>query len=160
MNYIFICLGNFVNLINCVIRFEPKLQVQTKLMHNMYHNTTVTLPTVRSQADHSTYSLYAAVIHSGTTLDEGHYYTLAKDNDGWHLYNDHVVSVADESQLNEVQFSKQNIGSTPYILFYRRTDVEEGTGLSLEELPPALREIVAAHNKHYIEEARKKLESP
>lgn len=136
---------------NCIIRFEPKLQVQTKLMHTMYHNTMVTLPTVRSQADHSTYSLYAAVIHAGTTLDEGHYYTLAKDNDGWHMYNDDIVSAADESQLNDL-----NRASTPYILFYRRTDVEEGTAPSLEELPPKLNELVTAHNKHYLDTVRKK----
>lgn len=115
----------------------------------MYHNTTVTLPTVRSQADHSTYSLYAAVIHAGTTLDEGHYYTLAKDNDGWHMYNDDIVSAADESQLHDL-----NRASTPYILFYRRTDVEEGTAPSLDELPPNLHELVTAHNKHYVDTVR------
>lgn len=119
-------------------------------MHTMYHNHTVTLPTVRSQADHSAYSLYAAVIHAGTTLDSGHYYTLAKDNDQWHMYNDDVVSPSDEAQLNTL-----NRSSTPYILFYRRTDIEEGTAPSLEELPPKLRESVIAHNKHYVDTVRK-----
>lgn len=116
----------------------------------MFHNHTVTLPTVRSQADHSGYTLYAAVIHAGTTLDSGHYYTLAKDNDQWHMYNDDVVSVADESELNGL-----NRSSTPYILFYRRKDVEEGTAPSLEELPPKLQEMVIAHNKHYVDTVRK-----
>ncbi|KAM3968750.1 deubiquitinating apoptotic inhibitor [Aphomia sociella] len=140
--YLILVLKNF--------KFEPKLQVQTKLLHSMYHNHTVTLPTVRSQADHSAYALYAAVIHTGTTLDSGHYYTVAKDNDQWHMYNDDIVSITDESELNGL-----NRASTPYILFYRRTDIEEGTAPSLEELPPRLQETVMAHNKHYVETVRK-----
>lgn len=120
-------------------------------MHNIYHNTVVTLPTVRSQADHSTYVLYAAVIHTGTTLDQGHYYTLAKDNDVWHLYNDEFVTAADESCLHDL-----NRASTPYILFYRRIDVEEGTAPSLEELPPRLQELIKVHDKHYVDTLRKK----
>lgn len=131
-------------------RFEPKLQVQTKLMHSMYYNHTVTLPTVRSQAVHASYALYAAVIHAGTTLDSGHYYTLAKDSNQWHIYNDDVVSSSDESQLNKLSRS-----STPYILFYRRSDIEEGTAPSIEELPPKIQETVLAHNKHYVETVRK-----
>ncbi|XP_075990534.1 deubiquitinating apoptotic inhibitor isoform X2 [Anticarsia gemmatalis] len=140
--YLILVLKNF--------KFEPKLQVQTKLMHSMYHNHTITLPTVRSQAVHSSYSLYAAVIHAGTTLDSGHYYTMAKDTDQWHMYNDDVVSPADEKQLNDLTRS-----STPYILFYRRTDIEESTAPSLEELPPKIQESVMAHNKHYVETVRK-----
>ncbi|XP_063373238.1 ubiquitin carboxyl-terminal hydrolase 35 [Cydia amplana] len=131
-------------------KFEPKLQVQTKLMLSIHHNHTVTLPTVRSQADHSAYILYAAVIHAGTTLDSGHYYTLAKDNGQWHMYNDDVVSAAEEGQLSGL-----NRSSTPYILFYRRTDIDEGTAPSLEEMPPKLQESVMAHNKHYVETVRK-----
>ncbi|XP_059045904.1 ubiquitin carboxyl-terminal hydrolase 35 [Achroia grisella] len=141
--YLILVLKNF--------KFEPKLQVQTKLMHTMYYNHTVTLPAVRSQADHSVYILYAAVIHTGTTLDSGHYYTMAKDNEQWHMYNDDVVSVTDESELNGL-----NRASTPYILFYKRTDVEEGTAPSLEELPPRLQESVMVHNKHYVETIQKR----
>ncbi|KAJ2954428.1 hypothetical protein O0L34_g2697 [Tuta absoluta] len=142
--YLILVLKNF--------KFEPKLQVQTKLMHSMYHNHTVTLPTVRSQADHCNYTLYAAVIHAGTTLDSGHYYTFAKDNDQWHLYNDDQVTEAKDTDLNHL-----NNSSTPYILFYRRTDIEEGTPPSLEELPPKLQEYILASNKHYVETVRKKL---
>lgn len=119
-------------------------------MHTVYHNHSVTLPTVRSQAVHSAYNLFAAVIHAGTTLDSGHYYTLAKDNDQWHKYNDDEVTLEDENHLNGL-----NRSSTPYILFYRRTDIEEGTAPSLEELPPKLQELVMAHNKHYVDTVRK-----
>lgn len=118
-------------------------------MHTMYHNHTITLPTVRSQAVHSSYTLYAAVIHAGTTLDSGHYYTLAKDKDQWHMYNDDVVSASDEGQVNSL-----NRCSTPYILFYRRTDIEEGTAPSMEELPPKVQESVMAHNKLCVETVR------
>lgn len=112
----------------------------------MFYNHNITLPTVRSQTVHASYTLYAAVIHAGTTLDSGHYYTLAKDNDQWHMYNDDVVSASNESQLNSLKRS-----CTPYILFYRRADIEEGTAPPMEELPPKIQESVMAHNKHYVE---------
>lgn len=140
--YLILVLKNF--------KFEPKLQVQTKLMHSMFYNHNITLPTVRSQTVHASYTLYAAVIHAGTTLDSGHYYTLAKDNDQWHMYNDDVVSASNESQLNSLKRS-----CTPYILFYRRADIEEGTAPPMEELPPKIQESVMAHNKHYVETVRK-----
>ncbi|XP_049884953.1 ubiquitin carboxyl-terminal hydrolase 35 [Pectinophora gossypiella] len=141
--YLILVLKNF--------KFEPKLQVQTKLMHSMFHNTIVNLPTVRSQHNHAVYALYAAVIHAGTTLDSGHYYTLAMDSKDWYMFNDDVVSEAEEKELNELKRS-----CTPYILFYRRTDMEEAPAPSLEELPPHLQEAVLAHNKHYVETVRKK----
>ncbi|PZC79742.1 hypothetical protein B5X24_HaOG215833 [Helicoverpa armigera] len=139
--YLILILKNF--------KFDPKLQVQTKLMHSMYHNHNITLPTVRSQTVHASYSLYAAVIHDGTTLDSGHYYTLAKDNGQWHIYNDDTVTTSDEAELNGL-----NRSSTPYILFYRRTDIEEGTAPSMTELPPKVQELVMSHNKQYVEKVR------
>ncbi|XP_038216349.1 ubiquitin carboxyl-terminal hydrolase 35 [Zerene cesonia] len=139
--YLILVLKNF--------KFDAKLQVQTKLMLSMLHNMTITLPTVRSQQDHSSYILFAAVIHAGTTLDSGHYYTLAKDSDQWYMYNDDVVTIADEMEL-----SKLNRSSTPYILFYRRTDVEEGAAPALENLPPRVQETVLSHNKEYVETVR------
>ncbi|XP_063837984.1 ubiquitin carboxyl-terminal hydrolase 38 [Ostrinia nubilalis] len=140
--YLILVLKNF--------KFDAKLQVQTKLMHTMFHNHTVALPTVRTQADHAGYVLYAAVIHAGTTLDSGHYYTLAKDKEQWHLYNDDVVSHSEEREL-----SNSNRSKTPYILFYRRNDVEEGTAPSMEELPPKYQEAVMSYNKSYVETIRK-----
>ncbi|XP_049705819.1 ubiquitin carboxyl-terminal hydrolase 35 isoform X2 [Helicoverpa armigera] len=144
--YLILILKNFKTSFN---RFDPKLQVQTKLMHSMYHNHNITLPTVRSQTVHASYSLYAAVIHDGTTLDSGHYYTLAKDNGQWHIYNDDTVTTSDEAELNGL-----NRSSTPYILFYRRTDIEEGTAPSMTELPPKVQELVMSHNKQYVEKVR------
>lgn len=120
--------------------------MQTKLMHTMIYNQTVTLPTVRSQAEHSSYQLYATVIHSGTTLDSGHYYTLAKDDDEWFLYNDDVVSASKAADINTLTNC-----CTPYILFYRRDDVDEGTIPALHELPVELQNLVMVHNKHYLD---------
>ncbi|XP_072931097.1 ubiquitin carboxyl-terminal hydrolase 35 isoform X2 [Epargyreus clarus] len=130
-------------------KFDAKMQVQTKLCQPMYHNSGVTLPTVRSQAVHSCYTLYAAVIHAGTTLDSGHYYTLAKDNDQWFMYNDDSVADSDESKLED-----DTSDATPYILFYKRDDIVEPAAPSLSEVPPVLQEMVLAHNKHYVETVR------
>ncbi|XP_039763299.1 ubiquitin carboxyl-terminal hydrolase 38 isoform X2 [Pararge aegeria] len=140
--YLILVLKNF--------KFDSKLQVQTKLMHTVYYNHTITLPTVRAQAVHASYNVFAAVIHAGTTLDSGHYYTLAKDNDQWHKYNDCSVTYADESHLN-----KLNRSSTPYILFYRRSDIEEPPAPTFEQLPRALRDEISSDNKLYVETVRK-----
>lgn len=130
-------------------RFNPKRQIQKKLMHNIYYNYTITLPSVRSQAVHSSYAMYAAVVHAGTTLDSGHYYTVAEDNNAWRSYSDVVVTDIAEGAIN-----KLHDGCTPYILFYRRTDVEEGAPPALGDLPPKLQEQVLSHNKEIVDNAR------
>ncbi|XP_045784830.1 ubiquitin carboxyl-terminal hydrolase 38 [Maniola jurtina] len=131
-------------------KFDAKTQEQTKLMHSVYYNNNVTLPTIRTQGIHASYNLFAAVVHSGTTLDLGHYYTLAKDNDIWHKYNDCIVSPIDESHLNKLSRS-----STPYILFYRRADVDEPVVPRMEELPRTLQDEITAENKIHAKQPRK-----
>ncbi|XP_034839587.1 ubiquitin carboxyl-terminal hydrolase 35 [Maniola hyperantus] len=131
-------------------RFDSKNQEQAKLMHAVYYNNNVTLPTVRTQAVHASYNLFAAVVHAGTTLDLGHYYTLAKDNGIWHKYDDCLVSPIDDSYLN-----KLNRSSTPYILFYRRSDIEEPAAPRIEELPRTLQDEISAENKNHEEQSRK-----
>ncbi|KAJ0183776.1 hypothetical protein K1T71_000199 [Dendrolimus kikuchii] len=129
-------------------KFHTKVQMQTKLMLSTLHNPTVTLPTVRSSGVHSVYKIYALVIHDGTTLDSGHYYTVANDNDQWYVFNDEEVSAIGDSYLRNMGRS-----CTPYILFYKRTDVDDGVVPSLEELPPLLHNSVKAHNKTFVEAA-------
>ncbi|KAL4705685.1 hypothetical protein ACJJTC_018758 [Scirpophaga incertulas] len=134
--YLIIVLKNF--------KFEPKLQVQTKLMHTVYHNHDIVVPTTRQSKGHVSYNLYAAVIHSGTTLDSGHYYTYAKHNDKWKIFNDHVVTDAKSTMLHSLARSH-----TPYILFYKRTDTEELPAPALTDLSQRLKDSINLHDKEF-----------
>lgn len=119
-------------------------------MHPVYYNKTVTLPTVRSQEQLAVYTLFAAVIHCGSTLDSGHYYTLGNDGGQWYKFNDCIVSRVDESHINRLCKT-----STPYILLYRRSDMEETSAPAFEDLPERIQEIVRANNKQFFERKKK-----
>lgn len=61
------------------------------------------------------YNLYAAVVHCGSDVDSGHYYTYAKDSEEWYKFNDCAVILSSESELCNLRPPE-----TPYILFYSR----------------------------------------
>ncbi|VVC86253.1 unnamed protein product [Leptidea sinapis] len=134
----------FLVLVLKSFKFDAKLQVQKKLLHSVHHNLSVTLPTVRTQQSLNSYVLFAAVIHSGSALDSGHYYTMVKDQGNWYICNDDIVTKADEKELSNLK-----VPDTPYILFYRRSDVEEGTYPALYSLSQKLQDQLMAHNKKY-----------
>ena len=77
----------------------------------------------------STYKLYAAVIHSGSTPDSGHYFTYGAPsafapslNILKHslLFNDSIVESIDSDQINSPRTSIE----TPYLLFYQQVNDE------------------------------------
>ncbi|XP_023945863.1 ubiquitin carboxyl-terminal hydrolase 35 [Bicyclus anynana] len=131
-------------------KVDVKNLKQTKLMHYVHYNQTISLPTVPNQATSAAYTVYAAVIHKGRTIDSGHYYTLVKDNGEWFSCNDCSVKKVEENALNKLQRP-----STPYILFYRRLDIEEPPAPTFEQLPRNLRMEISATNKIYVEAVRK-----
>lgn len=62
------------------------------------------------------YDLKGVVLHSGSSLDGGHYFSSAVDQSGqWYIFNDSVVSTA-KGEWNSG-------GGTPYILLLRQSDV-------------------------------------
>jgi hypothetical protein len=86
------------------------------------------------------YGLFAVVVHSGTKLDGGHYYTFARDptsklldteddpdNAPWCRYDDDRVTITDWKSLKDHLWT--SIDNSEYLLFYRRLD-------SAAELPP------------------------
>jgi len=79
---------------------------RSKLLYNVEHNEEIFLrvrPSLESNAYRTVkYKIYAAVVHSGSSMDCGHYYTYARDNslDVWYRFNDNVVSI---SKLEELQ---------------------------------------------------------
>ncbi|XP_045542224.1 ubiquitin carboxyl-terminal hydrolase 35 isoform X1 [Papilio machaon] len=139
--YLIIVLKNF--------KFDAKKLTQNKLMSPTIYNHSVTLPTVPAQTQNG-YTMYAAIVHEGSSMSSGHYYTLAKTEDGWYLFNDDTVTKCNE---DDIQFLRPC--NTPYMLFYRRDDVVEVPFPSLNEVPPNIRELVKVHNKLYIETVQK-----
>lgn len=163
-------------------RYDLHRHTRAKLMNQVQHNETISLR-VTPEEGHPfvvQYSLYAAVVHAGTSMDSGHYYTYAQDEpDCWYKFNDNYVTGCSVDELHAL--SSPN---TPYILFYQMSapstdctmslciddemehnasanlalvstdDVPDCQLPRLEELPPRLRDLVHVHNQTYKEEKR------
>jgi len=66
------------------------------------------------------YELYAIVIHSGgADPNRGHYYTYAKWNNHWFLYDDARTGSKSIKSMQEVAQQNKESGG-PYLLFYQR----------------------------------------
>ena len=60
------------------------------------------------------YDLFAISNHFGQ-LQAGHYTAIAKNRDKWYQFNDHKISVVEESDI---------VTSSAYILFYQRRGID------------------------------------
>lgn len=87
--------------------YDPASQQRTKLLQRVKLDPVVHLG--------EQYNLYAAVVHCGSSVDSGHYYTYAKDGDEWYKFNDCAVIQSSEEELCNLRPPE-----TPYILFYSR----------------------------------------
>lgn len=105
-------------------RFDRLLQRRGKITTQVEYPQQLELP-INGKVE--LYILYAVVIHSGVSLDGGHYYTLARSshidakdvtNGTWYMFNDSQVSYTDFQSLMEL--SKKYPMDTPYLLWYRR----------------------------------------
>jgi ubiquitin carboxyl-terminal hydrolase 35/38 len=146
-------------------RYDQRFHTRAKLMQKVVHDEVIEVPV---NGRRLIYSLYAAVIHSGSSLDCGHYYTFATDGK-WYKFNDNYVT---ESSIGELHALAPP--NTPYILFYQMSNASHvntpendvaptlcnGTDaechLDLEELPSHLREFVNKDNISFQEEQRLK----
>ncbi|XP_058820538.1 ubiquitin carboxyl-terminal hydrolase 38 isoform X2 [Topomyia yanbarensis] len=162
-------------------RYDQQRHTRAKLMNKVLHDEAISLRIVSEINPPSVvhYSLYAAVVHAGTSMDSGHYYTYAQDeSDCWYKFNDNYVTKCSADELHSL--SSPN---TPYILFYQMLmpsaahnldmdeEMDEPTAIvktasnnaasnsatdcqlpEFEELPPRLRDIILGDNESYNEE--------
>lgn len=86
-------------------RYDSRHHTRSKLLYKVFHDEIISVNVKGSFSSNSTrsvdYKLYAAVIHSGTSLDSGHYFTIAREGDNnWFKFNDSYVT---KSSLEELR---------------------------------------------------------
>lgn len=96
------------------------------------------------------YELYAAVVHCGSSVDSGHYYTYAKDDINWYKFNDNFVMKSATSELHNLIPPE-----TPYILFYSRVDCVEPSPIQRSELPTFVEAMIERDRVEFEAETRK-----
>lgn len=136
-------------------RYDFDSRLRTKLRHKVVYNDTIQLPISGiSNTIYETYHLYAAVVHSGYSVDYGHYFTYARDSkQNWYKFNDSFVS---HTMFDE--FKSLKPPDTPYILFYEKSgvfdSVSEDDKPELSTLSKHLQELIADDTAAYIEELK------
>ena len=126
-------------------RYDSESRLRAKLRHKVHYDETIQLPV--SDSSPETYRLYAAVVHSGYSMDYGHYFTYACDSkQQWYRFNDSYVSSCTTSQ----EFKRLEPPDTPYILFYEKSTsagLFEEDKLELTTLSKHIQDIVEADTK-------------
>nr|CAD7455448.1 unnamed protein product [Timema tahoe] len=138
-------------------RYNPVSMTRTKLLHKVHYTKQVEIPVLATNQQlqqNETYRLYAAVVHSGKSMDSGHYYTYAQDSsDKWFVFNDDIVTISSLDNLTRWQPP-----DTPYILFYARPletlQQEPSSQSSQSTLSLHLQEIVARDTLAFIQERK------
>ncbi|XP_046997528.1 ubiquitin carboxyl-terminal hydrolase 35 [Schistocerca americana] len=136
--------------------YDSTTMQRTKLLHKMHYNERLFVPVVaagQQQKHCETYNLYAAVVHSGRSVDSGHYYTFSRDQSGsWFVFNDESIYPSSLDELTNLKAA-----DTPYILFYalpsENLQLEVGSH-PLENLQPHLLEVVLKDNALFIEQKK------
>ncbi|XP_066603063.1 ubiquitin carboxyl-terminal hydrolase 35 [Prorops nasuta] len=139
-------------------RYDFESRLRTKLRHKVMYNETIQLPVssnTYTALECETYQLYAAVVHSGYSMDYGHYFTYARDSkNNWFKFNDSYIS-----QATIHDFKNLKPPDTPYILFYEKSALLER--VYDEEKPPLsslskrLQDLVDKDTTIYIEELKR-----
>lgn len=126
-------------------RYDPALQVRTKLLQQVVLDEYINL-------ENEEYVLYAAVVHCGSSLDSGHYYTFARDGEDWYKFNDCTVVKTNPSDLFTLKPPE-----TPYILFYRKHNFSDPENLQKTALSQKLQRVLSKDNAEVDSEKKCKL---
>lgn len=126
-------------------RYDATSQQRIKLLHRVQYDHVIKLGSVN-------YELYAAVVHCGSSVDSGHYYSYAKDGQAWYNFNDSCVTKCVNADLHNLVPPE-----TPYILFYSRVDCQEPEPLQRKELPGFLEMIIVRDDAELEDEKRRQV---
>lgn len=69
------------------------------------------------------YELWAIVVHIGTGPHHGHYVTILKSSGRWLLFDDNVVTLIEEHEIQKYYGDTPGVGSG-YVLFYQAVDLD------------------------------------
>ncbi|XP_063910261.1 ubiquitin carboxyl-terminal hydrolase 35 isoform X2 [Zophobas morio] len=125
-------------------RYDQASQQRTKLLQSVKLDNHVRL-------DSGEYELYAAVVHCGSSVDSGHYYTFARDGDEWFKFNDCSVMRTMSEELCSLKPPE-----TPYILFYSRQDCSDPEALPRTLLAPRLQVVINNDHSEFELEKRRR----
>lgn len=146
--------------------YDREKQRRGKITSKVKYSQKVELPL--SDGSTCAYTLYAVVVHSGISLDAGHYYTLARSSDlcpedvtnqeksyvPWYLFNDSQVSRTDFDTL--ISLSNKYPYDTPYLLWYRKIECQDNSYSScatdFPALPPDLKRLIDDDNTQFVRE--------
>lgn len=124
-------------------RYDPVSQQRTKLLQRVKLDSYLLLDSIK-------YELYAAVVHCGSSVDSGHYYTYARDEGEWYKFNDYVVFKTQPEELCQLHPPE-----TPYILFYSRVDCIDPEPLPKTALSARLQDLLIKDSAEFEEEKRR-----
>ncbi|XP_067631153.1 ubiquitin carboxyl-terminal hydrolase 38 [Eurosta solidaginis] len=160
-------------------KYDQKYHTRAKLMHKVFHDEKVSVKVCAEdtleEISSVHYDLYAGVVHSGFSMDSGHYYTYAADvTNKWYKFNDNIVTPSKSEELHNL-----TPPNTPYILFYQMgarsnevgaaslsfegstttkvIKVDVPSPLTLEELAPELRSYIDRDNYVFTEEVKERI---
>ncbi|XP_017774911.1 PREDICTED: ubiquitin carboxyl-terminal hydrolase 38 [Nicrophorus vespilloides] len=111
--------------------YDPKTQARTKILKRVQLDDNV-------YVDSNEYKLYAAVVHCGSSVDSGHYYTYAKDCEDWYKFNDCFVMKSKAEELCGLRSPE-----APYILFYSRVDCSDPEPMGKCDLSSRLQSVLS-----------------
>lgn len=103
-------------------KYDRNCHARRKLLQKVHHDEYISLTSKspNNECIRSIYKMYAVIVHSGTNIDSGHYFTYGVNScDHWFKFNDNHIS---RSSFNDVK-DLQNL-NTPYILFYELVHTE------------------------------------
>lgn len=147
----FLLSPNYLILTLKYFKYDVKFNIRKKLTHKIELTNTISIKINNNGIVN--YTLCAAIVHDGYSMDSGHYYAFSSSSDtknDWYKFDDNIVT---KSSLNELQtLSSPN---TPYILFYKKiNDIEQeinidkindkDTSINYDDLPEHLKNFV--HN--------------
>ncbi|XP_037948057.1 ubiquitin carboxyl-terminal hydrolase 38-like [Teleopsis dalmanni] len=149
-------------------KYDQNYHMRTKLQNKVSPDEKISIKMFRGDKRNEVvsihYDLYTSIVHSGVSVDSGHYYAYGSDFvNNWYKFNDSIVTKSNLKDLHEL--SPPN---TPYILFYKMsatsvksinsdeltklTKVDVPAPPKMNELPRHLRDFVNQDNYLYLDE--------